>query len=275
MSLSLKCIHVFKGMPERRVFHSFDLVLLPPAALTDAAEEKLRLRGLVGCFALFQYLTVGVEAAGTVYSQARDRMAEARRLLAADVDSSPTTSHCVSRLDSECETLAVQQASLLKYHTGISVLPLATQRQMLTSALSAWPGSAPLWSMYIQVTLFFFWLMTFIFLFYLAQRFSCNLRFRSKTATIVLAGHAAFSTRSSGTPAALCHVSLPLLLNNKGSSWWMQLRGKSGRRMMVRHRKRRLIVDGARSYDPSQKLWQKIKINPCNLLFYSCLLLLF
>ncbi|CAM9312156.1 unnamed protein product [Lampetra planeri] len=123
------------------------------AILKDVAEEKLGLRGLVGCFALFQYLTMGIEAASTVYSQARERMAEVHHLLAADVgvDSSPTTNHCVSRLAWECETLAVQQAALLKYHSSISVLPLATLRQMLTSALSTWPGSAPLWSIYIQV----------------------------------------------------------------------------------------------------------------------------
>uniref|UniRef100_A0A667ZTK2 NRDE-2, necessary for RNA interference, domain containing n=1 Tax=Myripristis murdjan TaxID=586833 RepID=A0A667ZTK2_9TELE len=95
----------------------------------------LRLRGLVGCYALFQYLTVGVQAADTVYSQARERM---EGLSAA-------------RLACECEALAVQHAALLRYHTSTSVFPLATLRQTLTSALSVWGGSAPLWSIYIQV----------------------------------------------------------------------------------------------------------------------------
>lgn len=58
----------------------------------------------------------------------------------------------LSRLASDCEALAVQQAALLRYHKSVSVFPLATVREMLTSALSTWPNSAPLWSIYIQVS---------------------------------------------------------------------------------------------------------------------------
>uniref|UniRef100_A0A3B4YVV0 NRDE-2, necessary for RNA interference, domain containing n=1 Tax=Stegastes partitus TaxID=144197 RepID=A0A3B4YVV0_9TELE len=90
----------------------------------DLLGEKLRLRGLVGCYALFQYLTVSIQAANTVYSQ---------------------------QLNSNDEVLAVQQAALLKYHNSIGVFPLVTLRQTLTSALSVWPSSAPLWSIYVQV----------------------------------------------------------------------------------------------------------------------------
>lgn len=59
-----------------------------------------------------------------------------------------------NRLASECEALAVQQAALLRYHNNVSVFPLATLRQTLTSALSTWPSSAPLWSIYVQVRCF-------------------------------------------------------------------------------------------------------------------------
>uniref|UniRef100_A0A3Q3S991 NRDE-2, necessary for RNA interference, domain containing n=1 Tax=Mastacembelus armatus TaxID=205130 RepID=A0A3Q3S991_9TELE len=78
--------------------------------LTDLLH--LRLKGLVGCYALFQYLTVGIQAANAVYSQ-------------------PNT--------------------LLRYHNSVSVFPLATLRQTLTSTLSTWCSSAPLWSIYVQV----------------------------------------------------------------------------------------------------------------------------
>uniref|UniRef100_A0A3Q3N3M5 NRDE-2, necessary for RNA interference, domain containing n=1 Tax=Labrus bergylta TaxID=56723 RepID=A0A3Q3N3M5_9LABR len=91
-----------------------------------AVARKLRLRGLVGCYALFQYLTMGIQAANVVYSQARERMEDRQ---------------WINRLASECEEVAVQQAGLLKYHMGKSVFPLATLRQMLTSALSTWSGS--------------------------------------------------------------------------------------------------------------------------------------
>ncbi|XP_062296230.1 nuclear exosome regulator NRDE2 [Scomber scombrus] len=134
----------------------------------DVLEDKLSLRGLVGCYALFQYLTVGIQAAHAVYIQARGRMEELHRTLTLDSSneetnhvstdashsaaaSSPTSRHRVKKLASECETLAVQHASLLKHHNSVSVFPLATLRQTLTSALSTWSSSAPLWSIYVQV----------------------------------------------------------------------------------------------------------------------------
>lgn len=149
-------------------FHSFDLTyhpIIPPPGQED-------LRGLVGCYALFQYLTMGIQAANAIYSQARERMEELHRTLTLDkqlhsneeanpaspdgiqsaAGSSHTSRHYVNRLASECEALAVQQAALLRYHNSISVFPLATLRQTLTSALSTWSCSAPLWSIYIQVS---------------------------------------------------------------------------------------------------------------------------
>lgn len=67
-----------------------------------------------------------------------------------EADSSGTQD-LVSRLASDCEAIAVQQAALLRYHKSVSVFPLATMREMLTSALATWPNSAPLWSIYVQV----------------------------------------------------------------------------------------------------------------------------
>ncbi|XP_026157598.1 nuclear exosome regulator NRDE2 isoform X2 [Mastacembelus armatus] len=134
-------------------------------------EEKLRLKGLVGCYALFQYLTVGIQAANAVYSQARERIEEQYHTLTLDkqpnsneganlastdssnsaADSCYTSRNYMKRLASECEVLAVQQAALLRYHNSVSVFPLATLRQTLTSTLSTWCSSAPLWSIYVQV----------------------------------------------------------------------------------------------------------------------------
>ncbi|XP_056282984.1 nuclear exosome regulator NRDE2 isoform X2 [Pseudoliparis swirei] len=140
-----------------------------PQANRKAHEDLLRPRGLVGCYALFQYLTMGVQAAIAVYSQAREKTEELHRTLTqrnseteeaglagtdADqsaADRSHAGSHWAHRLASECEALAVQQAALLRYHNTVGVFPLATLRQMLTSALATWPSSAPLWSIYLQV----------------------------------------------------------------------------------------------------------------------------
>uniref|UniRef100_A0A3Q2PZY5 NRDE-2, necessary for RNA interference, domain containing n=1 Tax=Fundulus heteroclitus TaxID=8078 RepID=A0A3Q2PZY5_FUNHE len=123
-------------------------------AQDDPEEERLRLRGLVGCYALFQYLTVSIQAAIAVYSQARERMEELHRSLTPESQLASDVTrhgHHVRRLASDCEALAVQQASLLKHNNNVGVCPLATLRQALTSSLSAWPCSAALWSIYIQV----------------------------------------------------------------------------------------------------------------------------
>ncbi|XP_054652067.1 nuclear exosome regulator NRDE2 isoform X2 [Dunckerocampus dactyliophorus] len=119
-------------------------------------EEKLSLKGLVGCYALFQYLTMGIQAASTVYIQARERMDGLHQTLTSDNLSHNDAHHSssqliVSRLATECQTLAVQQAALLKYHMSIGVFPLATLRDTLTSVLSSWPGNARLWNIYVQV----------------------------------------------------------------------------------------------------------------------------
>uniref|UniRef100_A0A3Q3RCK2 NRDE-2, necessary for RNA interference, domain containing n=1 Tax=Monopterus albus TaxID=43700 RepID=A0A3Q3RCK2_MONAL len=129
----------------------------------QTSRKGLPSQGLVSCYALFQYLTVGIQAANTVYSQARERMEELHRTLTPDkqpslastdtteADYSYTSRHYINRLACECEVVAVQQAALLRYHSSISVFPLATLRNTLCSALSTWPTSTPLWSIYVQV----------------------------------------------------------------------------------------------------------------------------
>uniref|UniRef100_A0A673C0Y1 NRDE-2, necessary for RNA interference, domain containing n=1 Tax=Sphaeramia orbicularis TaxID=375764 RepID=A0A673C0Y1_9TELE len=100
----------------------------------DQNPHNPQFRGLVGCYALFQYLTMDIHAANTVYSQARDRMEGLH-----------------SKLASECEALAIQQVALHRYHNNTNVCPLASLREALTAALSTWPSSAPLWSIYVQM----------------------------------------------------------------------------------------------------------------------------
>ncbi|KAK0132543.1 Protein NRDE2 [Merluccius polli] len=129
----------------------------------DKKGDGPKLRGLVGCYALFQHLTVGVQAANVVYDQAREGMEGLHSTLTlnsnkhADVSGHPgiaskeAGTRCAKRLAFECEALAVQQTALLRYHLSTSVFPLATLRHALTSSLSAWPQSAPLWNLYIQV----------------------------------------------------------------------------------------------------------------------------
>lgn len=147
--------------------HQQNLCTLP-LGQGEQHGEKLRLKGLAGCYALFQYLTMGIQAANGVYNQARKTMEELRRTLthhkqsnsdgeasavSFTADQSAVDSRQdVTRLACECEAIAVQQAALHRYHNSIDVFPLATLRQTLTSAITAWPGCAPLWSIYVQVS---------------------------------------------------------------------------------------------------------------------------
>lgn len=126
----------------RNHLSSSSLLFLPPAA----QEDQPRLRGLAGCYALFQYLTTGVQAADDVFSKTREKLEELHRT------STPDSSQLGLRLAAECEALAVQQAALLRYHSSVGVFSLATLRSTLTCALSTWPGCAPLWSLYLQVS---------------------------------------------------------------------------------------------------------------------------
>uniref|UniRef100_A0A7N5ZT17 NRDE-2, necessary for RNA interference, domain containing n=1 Tax=Anabas testudineus TaxID=64144 RepID=A0A7N5ZT17_ANATE len=163
-SQSLSPVSILKARRsyEQALIDGLDFICLSPSAITPL--WLLRLRGLVGCYALFQYLTVGIQAANAVYSQARERLEELHRTSTAErqpsgdgeaklasTDSTYMSCRYVNTLASECTVLAVQHAALLRYHNSISVFPLATLRQTLTSALFSWPNSTPLWSIYIQV----------------------------------------------------------------------------------------------------------------------------
>lgn len=105
---------------------------------------------------------MGIQAANGVYNQARETMEEQHRTLMlnkqndcngeASTVSVTANQSDVSRLGSECEAIAVQQAALHRYHNSVDVFPLATLRQTLTSAITTWPSCAPLWSIYVQVS---------------------------------------------------------------------------------------------------------------------------
>ncbi|XP_030630214.1 protein NRDE2 homolog [Chanos chanos] len=111
-------------------------------AVSHGGSKKLRrVAALVGCFGLFQYLTMGIDAADAVYSQARDRLAERSAMEGSSDSETP----------SECEAVTVQHLALLKHHVSTNVCPLSRLRLALTSSLTRLPSSAPLWQLYIQV----------------------------------------------------------------------------------------------------------------------------
>lgn len=120
-----------------------------------ASKKGQRLAGLVGCYALFQYLTMGIDAANAVYRQARERLELQASITQQNtvVDSASASARANANsisMVADCEALAVQHAALLRHHTSVSVFPLVHLREALTAALTRFPTSAPLWHLYVQ-----------------------------------------------------------------------------------------------------------------------------
>lgn len=115
---------------------TYEQALLTSLPEPNGSSKIIRMSSLVGCFGLFQYLTMGIDAADAVYSQARQRL-------------TPSAVKSETRR-SDLESIAVQHVALLRHHTSTSVFPLSRLRLALTEALSLLPSSAPLWHLYLQ-----------------------------------------------------------------------------------------------------------------------------
>ncbi|XP_053489260.1 nuclear exosome regulator NRDE2 [Ictalurus furcatus] len=83
---------------------------------------------LIGCFGLFQYLTLGVDAADAVFTQARGNLM------------------CTQQREAVC----VLHVALLHHHSSVRVFPLRRLRSALRDALTLLPHSAPLWRLHLQ-----------------------------------------------------------------------------------------------------------------------------
>lgn len=107
-----------------------DSLNLPPSA---------SLVTLTGCYALFQYLTVGMEAAATVFRQVTGSL-------------SPPAAGCGKWQDSysPLQTVKLMQINLFRHHVKVSVYPRAPLRDALLDALRLYPDNITLWNSYIQ-----------------------------------------------------------------------------------------------------------------------------
>ncbi|KAF5900776.1 protein NRDE2 isoform X1, partial [Clarias magur] len=96
------------------------------AVSENGAGEKAC--ALYSCFGLFQYLTMGVDAADTVLTQARERMT----------------------CDQQREAVCVLHVALLHHHSSIRAFPLRRVKSALTDALTLLPHSVTLWKLHLQ-----------------------------------------------------------------------------------------------------------------------------
>lgn len=97
------------------------------AILEHGVHEKAC--ALIGCFGLFQYLTLGVDAADVVFTQARENMT------------------CSQLREAVC----VLHVALLLHHSSIRAFPQRRVRSVLCDALTLLPHSASLWRLHLQV----------------------------------------------------------------------------------------------------------------------------
>lgn len=110
------------------------------------AGKSARVAELVGCFALFQYLTTGVEAAANVFTQALERLGGGT-----DPEAGGTSDSSAWGPPSELESLSLMHALVLQHHTSTSVYPLRRLRETLTAALSRFPANHLLWQLYLRL----------------------------------------------------------------------------------------------------------------------------
>ncbi|XP_061285677.1 nuclear exosome regulator NRDE2 isoform X2 [Bos javanicus] len=154
-----RAVHVLSGLAERRPYGpctgqvSAVHVLKARRAYEHALQDWLverrgpdpgppdrfsHLVSLAKCFMLFQYLTVGVDAAGRVYEQVFAGLRGSVSMEAAG-------------LEGALEAVTLMHTSLLRFHGRVAVHPLAPLREALSEALRLYPGNQLLWRAYVQI----------------------------------------------------------------------------------------------------------------------------
>ncbi|XP_005390339.1 PREDICTED: protein NRDE2 homolog [Chinchilla lanigera] len=111
------------------------------------ADSLECLSSLGKCFMLFQYLTVGIDAAVRIYEQLFVK------LKGSVVPAGPSLQDGASShsLTSVLEAITLMHTSLLRFHMKVSVYPLTPLREALSEALKLYPGNQVLWWSYIQI----------------------------------------------------------------------------------------------------------------------------
>uniref|UniRef100_A0A8C6DMQ0 Nuclear exosome regulator NRDE2 n=1 Tax=Moschus moschiferus TaxID=68415 RepID=A0A8C6DMQ0_MOSMO len=154
-----RSVHVLTGLTERAPYrpcagqvsavHVLKARKAYEHALQDCLGERRgpdpgpldrcsRLVSLAKCFMLFQYLTVGVDAAGRVYEQV---LAGLRGSVSAEGVG----------LEGALEAVTLMHTRLLRFHGRVATYPLAPLRETLSEALRLYPGNQLLWRVYVQI----------------------------------------------------------------------------------------------------------------------------
>ncbi|XP_037359611.1 nuclear exosome regulator NRDE2 isoform X2 [Talpa occidentalis] len=111
------------------------------------SSSSSRLVSVAKCFMLFQYLTVGIDAAVRVYEQVFAKLKDS----VSPEDRDLVASASPPSLSRDLEPLTLLHTSLLRFHMTVSVYPLAPLREALSEALKLYPDNQLLWRSYVQI----------------------------------------------------------------------------------------------------------------------------
>ncbi|KAH0620431.1 hypothetical protein JD844_020874 [Phrynosoma platyrhinos] len=107
----------------------------------EQASNSSHLVGIVGCYSLFQYLTLGIDSAVSIYREVYEKLKDKKLV-------EGLSSHNFSPA---LEAVTRMHASLLRYHMKTSIYPLNPLREALLEALKMYPSNQSLWRAYIQI----------------------------------------------------------------------------------------------------------------------------
>ncbi|KAM6201491.1 nuclear exosome regulator NRDE2 [Rhynchocyon petersi] len=163
-----RAVHVLSGLTESTPYRPYAGQVLAVQVLKarkayehglqDCLEESCapdpvstgpadRLLSLAKCFMLFQYLTMGMDAAARVYEQVFAKLKGCVLSEASGLGDSSSPQSLASTL----EAVTLMYTSLLQFHMKVSVYPLAPLREALSEALKLYPGNQVLWRSYVQI----------------------------------------------------------------------------------------------------------------------------
>uniref|UniRef100_A0A8C8RWC3 NRDE-2, necessary for RNA interference, domain containing n=1 Tax=Pelusios castaneus TaxID=367368 RepID=A0A8C8RWC3_9SAUR len=118
-----------------------------PDSNWDQASSPSQLVSLVGCYTLFQYLTVGIGAAVLIYRQISEKLKGS----ASKTFESIGENLGIQNFPTALEAVTIMHTNLLRYHMKVSIYPLNPLREALTEALKLYPSNQSLWRSYIQI----------------------------------------------------------------------------------------------------------------------------
>ncbi|NXY86747.1 NRDE2 protein, partial [Alcedo cyanopectus] len=139
-------VHVLKA---RKAYEHALQEYLSKASVSEQGQvsDANQLVSLAGCYALFQYLTVGIDAAGFIYAQTSEKL------------EAPCPQKCentgenfgIQNVPTALEAVTLLHTNLLRFHMKMNVYPLNPLREALTEALKRYPSNQSLWRSYVHI----------------------------------------------------------------------------------------------------------------------------